>query len=158
MTPASRVRLPAALLLALCIALPSYTCPGYVAPDGTVVSSIPDAADSAAYQSTRIAHYPLEDRGPTDGWFWITVAAFGWPLPILLLRRYRPRSAPARFLTAAEPVLALGSGYLIYAMASMGRPAFGTWLALAANGAMLAVWLAERLRLRARERPREAMA
>ena len=153
MASTSRVRTAAALLLALCLALPSYTCPGYIGPDGSVVSSIPDDADSAVYRATRIPHYPLEDRSPADSWFWLTLLAFGWPIPILVLRRMKPAATATRVLSAAEPVLALASGYLIYAMASMGRPAIGTWLALTSNGALLAGWLSERWRSRARERP-----
>ena len=156
MSSSSRVRAPAAILLALCLALPSYTCPGFIAPDGTTVSSIPDGADSAAFRVTRIPHYPLEDRSPSESWFWVTLLAFGWPLPILLLRRLKPEAAPTRVLDAAEPVLALGSGWVIYAMASMGRPAIGTWLALSANGAILVIWLAERWRSRARVRSHSA--
>ena len=157
MASPSRVRVPAAVLLALCLALPSYTCPGYIGPDGSVVSSIPDDADSAVYRATRIPHYPLEGRSLADGWLWVTLLAFGWPIPILILRRTHPSTSATRTLAAAEPVLALASGYLIYAMASMGRPAIGTWLALASNGALLMAWLSERWRSRARERPREAM-
>lgn len=156
MSSSNRVRAPAAILLALCLALPSYTCPGFLGPDGTTVSSIPDGADSAAYRATRIPHYPLEERSPSESWFWVTLLAFGWPLPILLLRRLKPESTPTRVLSAAEPVLALASGYLIYAMASMGRPAIGTWLALTANGAILVSWLAERWRSRAGERSRSS--
>ena len=146
----TRARTLATIVLALCLALPSYTCPGYIGPDGTTASSIPDDADSAAYSATRIPHYPLEDRSPLDAWFWVTLVAFGWALPLLALRTVRPDSRTTRVLDAAEPVLALASGYLIYAMASMGRPAIGTWLALGANGTILVSWIAARWRSRAR--------
>ena len=138
-----RIREIAAFALLLALALPSYTCAGYVAPDGSKVTEIPRGADSARYTPTRIVHHPLDDQHITDSGLWVAVVAFGWPIPILVYRRRRKALAPSGRLAATEIVVALGSGYVIYAMASVGRLAVGTYLALSADAVLLGCALAE---------------
>lgn len=138
-----RIREIAAFALLLALTLPSYTCDGYVAPDGNKVTDIPRGADSAQYKATQINHYPLGDKHVTDSGLWAAVVAFGWPIPILVYRRRRKTLTPSGRLAATEIVVALGSGYVIYAMASVGRLAVGTYLALSADAVLLSCALAE---------------
>jgi hypothetical protein len=133
-----RIREVAAFALLIALALPSYTCAGYVAPDGSKVTDIPSGADSTQYKATRINHHPLDDPDVTDVWLWVAIVAFGWPIPLLVYRRRRRTLSPSGRLAGIEIVAALGSGYVIYAVASFrGRPAVGTYAALAANAVLL---------------------
>jgi hypothetical protein len=138
-----RVREVAAFALLIALTLPSCTCAGYVAPDGSKVTYIPSGADSAQYTATQIAHYPLDDQHLTDRGLWAAVVAFGWPIPILVYRRRRRAFAPRGRLAGLEIVAAIGSAYVIYASASIGRLAVGTYLALAANALLLGCALSE---------------
>ena len=145
-------RLATALLL-LSLALPSYTCSGYVGPDGRRVGEIPTGADRAAYQPARVPHYALESYTPGEVGFWVVLLAFTWPIPILILRR-REMTRLSRWLWWAEPVCAIAAGWLIWAIATLGRPAIGTYLALGATGILVLAWLAEARRVwRARGSP-----
>ena len=135
-----RVRVGAALLLLACLALPAYTCDGHVGPDGTKVTAIPGDADSASSHAARIPHYPLE--GPR-GSLWLTVLAFSWPVPFFIYRYRRAPARVARWVLWLQPMVALPSGFFILTMALMGRPAYGTYLALAADAVLLADGVAE---------------
>ena len=143
MMTTSRLKVLAAVLLALSLTLPAYTCAGYVAPDGEKVGSIPRGADSSAYQATKIPHWALESPNPRDTGFWLAVLAFTWPLPLLALRARRPQARLTRWLWWAEPALAVGSGYVVWAIGAIGDPAIGTYVALAANAALIALWVRE---------------
>ena len=150
-----RARLIAAVALLLSVALPSYTCSGYVGPDGRTVTSIPSGTDSAQYRGTRIRHYPLQDVDVTDIWdvvgTFFVILTFVWPVPFLFYRRRRGPTPPHRGLISAEAVLAVASAYWIYVLASIGRLAIGTYIALAADAVLLASSLAE-LWMRFRQR------
>lgn len=135
----------AAFALVASLTLPSYTCPGYVAPDGKQVTDIPKGADSIRYRPTRISHYPLQGRlDIADPDFWYMMLVYGWPLPILAYRWRRMRASPNRWLRRAEPMLAAASCVAIYKFASVGQLAIGTYVALSANVAYMAGWLWER--------------
>ena len=86
-----RVRTAAALLLLLCLALPTYTCEGqaYIGPGGARVGHIPDNANPAEYHKEIISHYPLEfaTAGPVQAG--VIILAFSWPVPFFLYRRRR---------------------------------------------------------------------
>jgi hypothetical protein len=154
-----RVKIVASLLLLVSLALPAYTCEGYVGPRGTEVSFIPRDANPAEYHAVRIAHYPLEGQHFADVWFWLTILTFAWPLPFLL---YRRRRAPVgRWVIWAEPVFALASGFFVYYWSLLGRFAVGTYLALVANAVLLGTGASEawsaRLRPLQRGQPNGSM-
>jgi hypothetical protein len=156
MLSTSRIKQVAAALLVLSLALPAYTCSGYVAPDGSTVSEVPPGANPAAYTPTRIPHYAIEKWAPTEGRFWLAILAFGWPIPLLLLqRRSTARTSP--WLWRAEPICALAAGWFIVVSASVGRLASGTYVALGATAALLIAWLIEASRAWVR-RPSRALA
>ena len=145
-----RMRGAACLALALSLALPAYTCAGYIAPDGSLVTQLPHGADSSRYHPTRIKHYPLQRHSPTSSpyWpasspLWYTLLAFLWWVPVLGARALRPRSRTAVALRWTEPPLAIASGVAIWMQASVGRPASGTYVALTANTALLIAWALE---------------
>lgn len=141
---AARLKSVAALALVASLTLPAYTCPGYVAPDGKVVTEIPKGGDSSRYRPTRISHYPLQGRlDVADVDFWYTIVVYGWPLPIVAYRWRRRRTTTSRWLRFVEPVLAAGSSVAIYRLASVGELAVGTYVALGANVAYMAGWLWE---------------
>ena len=135
-------RLAAGILL-LSLALPSFTCAGYVAPDGSRVGSIPTGADSAAYRPARVPHYALKVWTPREAGFWIALLAFTWPVAMLALRRRRPDTRLSRWLWWTEPVCAIAGGWLIWGIATLGRPASGTYVELGATAMLLAVWVME---------------
>ena len=142
MLSTSVLRRVAAGLLLLSLALPSFTCAGYVAPDGSKVGSIPTGADSAAYKPARLPHYALKVWTPREAGFWIALLAFTWPIPMLALRR-RPDSRLSRWLWWVEPLCAIAAGWLIWQIATLGQPASGTYVALTATATLLGVWVME---------------
>lgn len=129
-------------LLLLSLALPSFTCAGYEGPDGRRVSGVPTGADPASYRAARVPHYPLGLWTPREGAFWIVLLAFTWPIPILALRR-RAGSRIARLAWWIEPVCAVAGGWMIWQVATLGRPASGTYVALTATGILIATWATE---------------
>ena len=139
----ARLRFLAAALLAFSLALPSYTCDGYQAPSGEKVESIPDGADAGEYTAVQIPHYVLEKPDLDDFDFWIAIFAFTWPLPWLALRARYPDARITRWLRWSEPPLAVGSAWFIYMVGNIGRPAVGTYVALTANAALVAIWIRE---------------
>ena len=138
-----RIREIAAAVLLLALALPAYTCAGYVAPDGSKVTDIPKGADSAQYLATRISYYPLHDKHATDVGLWVTILAFTWPIPLVAYRRRRRDTPQSGRLAGVEIVIAVASAYFIYGYAAVGRLAVGTYLALATNVALLSCALAD---------------
>lgn len=136
-----RLRIVAASLLALALALP--------------LSSVP----AGLAESPRIYHWPLEEA--SGEWFDVILVllAFLWPMAILALPKNSSRR-PARILIAlAEPLCAILSSAFILFMVSIAfefrsflvifflpvsaRPELGYYVALAANVVYLACWLWE---------------
>ena len=141
---ADRLKTVATLALVASLTLPAYTCPGYVAPDGKLVTEIPKGGDSSQYRPTEIPHYPLQGKlDVTAIDFWYTIIVYGWPLPMLAARWRRRRTTPDRWLRRAEPILAAGSCLAIYRLANVGTLAVGTYVALGANVGYMAGWLWE---------------
>ena len=135
-----RVKTGAALLLLACLALPAYTCDGYAGPFGIKVDKIPSEANPADYHPVRIPHYPLEGSRST-AYLCVVILAFSWPVPFFIYRRLR---APVpRWVLWLEPFVALPSSLFILEESMFGRPAYGTYLALAANLVLLADGVAE---------------
>ncbi len=146
-----RIKLGAAAVLLACLTLPEYTCTKYVGPDGQAVTAGPEGVPTVPYREVRERHYPLESFSVGEAGFWVTLLAFVWPWPILA---YWFRSAQwrathgalERLVWLAEPLLSMGSGYLVWVASSLGTRAAGAYLALAANGVYLGAWVAERRR------------
>jgi len=140
-----RIRTAAALLLLACLALPTYTCEGqrYIGPAGAAVGDIPDHANPAEYHRERISHYPLEfaTAGPIQAS--VIILAFSWPVPLFLYRRRRAPASIPRWIVSLTPLSAALSGLIILRLATVGRPAIGAYLALAADVVLLADGIAE---------------
>ena len=147
----ARIKLIAAAVLLACLALPEYTCSRYVGPDGKEVATGPAGVPTTPYTEIHEKHYPLESFSVRDPASWLTLLAFAWPWPILAywLRKKRGRGTFDRLVLVAEPLLSIGSGYLVWLASSLGTRAAGAYLAMAANAAYLCAWAAE---LRARRK------
>ena len=147
----ARIKLIAAAVLLACLALPEYTCTRYVGPDGKDVATGPAGVPTTPYTEIHEKHYPLESFDAGDFATWLRLLAYLWPWPILayLFRKTKERGALDRWVLVAEPLLSIGSGYLVWLASSVGTRAAGAYLAMAANAAYLCAWAAE---LRARRR------
>lgn len=147
----ARIKLAAAVVLLACLALPEYTCSKYVGPDGKQLSAGPEGVPTTPYTEIHEKHYPLESFDAGDLATWLRLLAYLWPWPILAywLRKKQGRGALDRWVLVAEPLLSIGSGYLVWLASSVGTRAAGAYLGLAANVAYLCAWAAE---LRARRR------
>ena len=137
-----RMRGALAVLLAATLALPAYTCSGYRAPDGELVSTIPAGVDSAGYVATQVPHRPIEDFEIADPWPWLTLLAYAWPLLLFGAESLRPRFAQGRVATALGISLPLASAWWIYSLVISGRIAYGAVISLAALAGLwgIAVW------------------
>ena len=137
-----RVRTAAALLLLTCLALPTYTCDGsgYVGPRGETMEQVPDGADPAAYPRTREPHYAFEAMYTPPGL--LVLLAFTWPVPFFIYRRRRAPAPMPGWVTWLFRLFAAISGFIIFSLATVGRPAIGAYLALTADGVLLADGLA----------------
>jgi hypothetical protein len=149
----ARIKLGAAAVLLACLALPEYTCSKFIGPDGKEVYAGPEGVPATPYRKVQENHYPLESFSVRDFGSWLVLLAFVWPWPILVywLRRRQSRGtggALNRVVWLAEPPLAMGSGYLIWAFSSLGTRAAGAYVALAANAVYLGAWVAELLKNR----------
>jgi hypothetical protein len=144
----TRIKLSAAVVLLACLALPEYTCSKYVGPDGRVVSAVPEGVPATSYKEIPEKHYPLESFSVREIGSWLTLLTFAWPWPVLAYwfrsTQWRGRhGALKRLVWLAEPLLLMGSGYVIWAASSLGTRAIGAFLALAANAAYLGAWVVE---------------
>jgi hypothetical protein len=93
-------------------------------------------------------HYPLESFSVREIDSWLKLLVFAWPWPVLAywLRSAQWRgehSALQRLVWLAEPLLSMGSGYVVWESSSLGTRAVGAYLALAANAVYLGAWAAE---------------
>lgn len=143
MIPFRRMRPLAAVALALCLGLPAYTCSGYRTPTGGMLAAIPEGADSSQYTWVKRVYYPLSGIPATRPWFWAVVAAYTWPLIVLGVHWRRPESATSRIIRWAEPVLAVGTGLVLYSYTVFNKAAIGTYIAWAAIAWLLVSSVAE---------------
>jgi len=147
-----RIKLVAAIVLLVCLALPEYTCSRYVGPDGQTVSAGPDGVPATPYREVRENHYPLETFNVREIGWWIALLSFTWPWPVLIYRwRTRTRAGAARAVWVAEVLLAIGSGWVVWEASSVGTRAVGAYLAMAADAVYLCACIAE---LRKRRAPK----
>src|SRR5690242_12901775 len=121
----SLLRTIASLAMLASLALPLYTCHGYVAPDGHAVSGVPTGADSAAHRPTRIAHYPLEAPSPSELSFWVGLLAYAWPMLLLVIARSRRVQRHRMTLAVVRALMAIASGYVILFAMMWGDWAIG---------------------------------
>lgn len=127
----------ASLAMLAALALPAYTCDGYVAPNGQTVTSIPKGADSAAFRPTRIAHYPIENTTPSNEDFWWAVIPYAWPVAWLGLRRPRRIARHRATLAMTQAFLAVATGYLTLYAYTWGEWASGAYVVLGALSVLL---------------------
>jgi hypothetical protein len=143
-----RIKLAAAAVLLACLALPEYTCSRFVGPDGQTLAAGPAGVPTTPYREVQEKHYPLESFSAREIGSWVSLLAFVWPWPALAYyRRIRQRrgaqGAVRRLVRLGEPLLSIGSGYVIWTVSGLGTRAAGAYLALAANAVYLGAWVAE---------------
>ncbi|HEY4361605.1 MAG TPA: hypothetical protein VGN17_11570 [Bryobacteraceae bacterium] len=139
----TRVKLIAAIVLLICLALPEYTCSRYIGPDGQTLSAGPEGVPTTPYREVRENHYPLESFNLREIGWWIALLSFTWPWPVLIYWwRNGALGGLARAVWVAEPLLAIGSGWAVWEASSVGHRAVGAWLALAADAVYLGAWIA----------------
>ncbi|MGH7655918.1 MAG: hypothetical protein ACREN6_14775 [Gemmatimonadaceae bacterium] len=138
--------------LALTLALPATTCAGYRAPNGELVSTIPQGADSSKYVAAKIPHRPLEDFSVKELSSWLTLVAYLWPLLLLAAVAWWPgfRMHWTFFVLALG--LPLASSCWIGLVVAVGDIAYGALLSFAILAALFALGVAELL-ARNRRRP-----
>ena len=152
----TRVKGLAALLLLGALLLPQSTCAGYRAPDGRFVTTIPRGAAPGSYLPMVQRAYAFDDVRLAEPGSWLKLVAFLFPIPLLVVAT-RSRSARLRaYVYVLEPVLAAGSGYLIWFSAALfATPAAGAYLAV---GALTVYFVASSVELWRRWREGPALA
>jgi hypothetical protein len=70
---------------------------------------------------------------------WLMLLSFFWPVPVLTLFHFEKRKIILLGLTVTDPLVCIGSGYLIWAISTLGDILFGGCLAL---GAILSYFFA----------------
>jgi hypothetical protein len=81
-----------------------------------------------------VSHYAWESLEWDDPDSWLILAAFAWPLPVLVYKRRRPGSREGGWiLYFAEAALLAGSVALIALFSQLGTRAVGAYCRLAGN-------------------------
>jgi hypothetical protein len=138
----------ATVVLASCLALPAYTCDGYRGPGEEVVRTVPVGADSSRYTPVEVPHRPIEGFELREPSTYITLLAYTWPLLLLGARVTWRRGRASRALNWAEVPVAAGSSWMVWVIATTGDPAYGSYLAGAANLILLGAAIAELIQRR----------
>jgi hypothetical protein len=129
----TRVKTVAALLLLGSLALPQSTCAGYRAPDGKFVVTIPRDAPPGSYQPMVQRSYAFDDFNAAQVGSWLKAAAFVFPLALLVMAARSRSGRLQAYICVADPILALGAGYVIWLSASiLAIPAVGAYVAVSA--------------------------
>jgi len=144
----ARIKLAAAGVLLACLALPEYTCSRFVGPDGQTLAAGPAGVPVTPYREVQEKHYPLESFSVGEVGSWVGLVAFVWPWPVLayywrIRRGLGAQGAVQRVVWLGEPLLSIGSGYVIWTVSGLGTRATGAYLALAADAVYLGAWAAE---------------
>jgi hypothetical protein len=150
-----RMRSVLSVALALTLALPATTCAGYRAPNGELVSTIPQGADSSKYVAAKIPHRPLDDFSVKELSSWLTLVAYLWPLALLAAIVWRPKFQThwAFFIIALG--FPLASSWWVRLVVALGDIAYGGLLSFSILAALFVVGVAELL-MRNRGRSRAA--
>jgi len=137
-------KLLAALLLLAALVLPQSTCAGYRGPDGKFVTRVPADAPPDSYRPAVERSYAYDEFRLRQPDTWLNVLVFLWPLPLLAITTRRPSGRVKFAVWVAEPLLVIGSAYVIWRSASiLATPAVGAYLGLAAMALYLLAWLVE---------------
>src|SRR6266851_6616380 len=140
MGTSTRIKVMAALLLLGALALPQSTCAGYRAADGKFVPTIRRGAATGAYQPMVHRDYAFDDFRLAEPGTWLKIAAFLWPLPLLVVAARGRSPRLSAYISFVEPVLALGSALTIWFSASVfATPAAGAYVAVSALAVYLVV-------------------
>ena len=119
------------MLLGVAFFLPQYTC---AVPRKSDSRSLAAEEGNEDLQSVRVSNYAWENLEWDDPDSWLILAAFAWPLPVLVYRRRGLGSGKGGWiLYFAEAALLAGSVALIVLFSSVGRRAVGAYFGLAGN-------------------------
>ncbi|ARA94111.1 hypothetical protein AWN76_013755 [Rhodothermaceae bacterium RA] len=138
-----RIKLTGAVLLLLSAALPMSSCSHFEDAEGNRVTVAEGEAVPEGVQKVVTYNYAFEDFDAAEAADWLLPAAFLWPLLVVGLLWRWSQGPVAVMLRLAEPVLLVGSAYLIAALVAWGeRPEAGAYVAFAALAiyAGAAVW------------------
>jgi hypothetical protein len=139
-----RAKLLAALLLLVALVLPQSTCAGYRGPDGRFVTRVPADAPPDTYRPAVERSYAYDEFRLRQPDTWPNVLVFLWPLPLLAIAARHPAGRVRFAVWVAEPLLAVGSAYMIWLFAStLATPAVGAYLGVTAMALYLLAWLVE---------------
>lgn len=119
------IKLLSAVLLLVAMFLPLSRCS----------RSEPAPKKEIVYEYTYSwSHFDYRDPSST-----LPVIAFLWPLPIVLYDIFGKKQWLKTFLSWLEPLLAVGSGYLLYLRTMFGELLFGGYVAYIALSAYFLV-------------------
>jgi hypothetical protein len=135
------VRSIVALVLAVSMLLPQYSCGEYVDMNGKLLTQLPVKADSGkTYRVVDVDHYVISEVDLDYPATLVLPLVFLWPLAAALFMGWRPNARVSRIIAWAEPALLAGSLYVIYEFAE-GRRRYGNYLALGAGALLFALSL-----------------
>jgi len=137
----SRIKIGAAILLLISLALPLRSCSHYVDSDGKTFYNTPPPP---GVQYITEYDYVWTDFEAKNLGSWGLVICFIWPIPILIYKYRGTRKRVNQILWVIEPLLISGAVYYIYFNASFfSTPEVGANLAVTANGIYGMAWLWE---------------
>lgn len=135
-----RIKIIAVFLLLACLVLPFSSCSYHIDENGrpTYLSKKP------AVQLVTEYSYPWKEFDPKEYMSWLFILCFLWPIPILIHRYRSRRKRLKQVFWVLEPLFIGGSSWYIYFESHfLVNPAFGSYLALTANGTYGVAWLSE---------------
>lgn len=136
----SRIKIVAAFLLLISLALPLSSCTLYVDLEGKTFYKAPP---TDAQRTTDYFYVWTEFDAKNLG-SWLLITCFLWPIPILIYKYGGKRKRVNQILWVVEPLLISSSVYYIVICATFfSTPEAGADLAVTANGIYGMAWLWE---------------
>ena len=137
------LRILAALIVVVSVALPFYTCTSYVDEAGKSVEVEPGTALPPGVRAEVESHRPIENFDLRDIGSYVLMLAFLWPLAFVGIRAGVRGPRVLRAILILELLLMLGSGWIFHEHSGVGDRAWGVAVAFAGLGLYALVWVLE---------------
>jgi hypothetical protein len=128
------------LIVLASLALPQSTCVKYVSPSGETTFVAPQRARADEYQRIAEHSYALDSFSASDAASWVLLVTFLWPTVFAGHALLRPPARSRRVLRWVEPLLLIGSVYVVWHLALFETRALGNYLALGGFGVYALGW------------------
>ena len=130
------LKLVGAILLLVSLALPMASCTRFEDEEGNRVEVVDGDPHPEGIKEVVTYNYALENFDPTEISSWAVLLTFVWPIIIVGILFWLKRGRIVVVLRILEPLLVIGSFYMVYWISSflVTRREWGAYLAFLALG------------------------